>query len=79
MSAYRSAHGKQFYGSFRHETFGSKDCSKIAKFLSKITYGHRLGEVDEDQLPDSDFLIKVITADESWVYGCDIETKTYSS
>ena len=27
---------------------------------------------------DSDFLKKVITADESWVYGYDIETKAKS-
>ena len=26
-----------FYEYFRHETFGSEDCSKIAKFWSKIT------------------------------------------
>ena len=27
---------------------------------------------------DSDLLKKVITGDESWVYGCDIETKAQS-
>ena len=38
------------YGCFRHETCGSDDCFKIAKFLAKTTlHGHRSGDVDNVQ------------------------------
>ena len=50
----------KLYGCFRHETCVSEDCFKIAK-----------GDVDDVQ----DLLKKVITGDESWVYGYDLETK----
>ena len=66
-----------FYGCFRHETFGSGDCSKIAKFLSENM------DIAEEMLTtlndDPDLLEKVITGNESWVYGYDIETKAQSS
>ena len=37
MLEYRSAHTKQFYRCFRHETHGSEDFFKIAKLLAKTT------------------------------------------
>ena len=43
-----------FYGFFGHATCCGENCSKIAKFWAKTT---------------SHLLKKVITGDESWVYG----------
>ena len=40
-----------------------------------MSHGHRSGDVDDNP----DLLKKVITGDESWVYGYDIETKAQSS
>ena len=63
-----------FYGCFRHETCGSEDCSKIAK--------QRRTDIAQKMLmafnDDPDLLKKVITSDESWVYGYDLETKPQS-
>ena len=40
----------RFYGCYRHETCGSEDCSRIAKFCAKTTsHGHRSGDVDDVQ------------------------------
>ena len=64
-----------FYRCFRHETSGSEDFSKIAKFWGKTTsHGHHSEDVDEP-----DLLQKVITDEESWMNGYDIETKAPSS
>ena len=64
-----------FYGCFRDGRCGSEDCSKIAKFWAiTMLHGHSSGDVD-----DPDLLKKVITSDEWWVYGYDIETKAQSS
>ena len=39
-----------FYGCFRHELCGNKDCSKIVKFLARTTsHGHRSGDFDDVQ------------------------------
>ena len=66
-----------FYGCFRAEKCGSKYCSKIAKFLANTTsHGYRSEDVRED---DPDLHKKVITGDESCVYGYDIETKAQLS
>ena len=40
-----------------------------------MSHGHRSGGVDDDP----DLLQMVLTGDESWVYGYDIETKAQSS
>ena len=62
-----------FYGCFRHEVCGSEDCSKIATFWAKTTsQGHCSGD-------DPDLLKKVITGDESWMYGNGFESKAQSS
>ena len=64
-----------FYECIIHESRGSEDYSKIATFLVKTTsLEHRSGDID-----DPDLLKKVVTDDESWVYGYDIETKPQSS
>ena len=39
-----------------------------------MLHGHRSGDVD-----DPDMLKKIITVDESWVYGYDIKTKAQSN
>ena len=70
-----------FYECFRHETCGSKDCSRIAKFLGKVTsHGYHLGDVDDVQRRFR-FAKKGVTDDDSWVwvYGYDIEFKAQSS
>ena len=51
-----------FYGCFGHDTCGSKDCSKTAKFSAKTT---SLGDRSEDP----ELLKKVISFDVSWMYG----------
>ena len=39
-----------FFGCFRHETCGSNDCFKIAKFSAKTTWHvHRLADVNDVQ------------------------------
>ena len=50
---------------------------KLQKFWEKTTsHVHRSGVVDND--PNSELLKKVITGDESLMYGYDIETKDQS-
>ena len=78
MLAYRAAHANQFYGCFSHEICGSEACSKIAKFCVETTSrGHRSGDVDNCN-DDPDLLKKIVTGDESWIYGHDIKTKVQS-
>ena len=65
-----------FYGCFRHETCGREDCSKITEFSAKTTlHGHRSVDVDDDP----DLLKKVITGNESWLFGYETGTKALSS
>ena len=63
-----------FYRRFRRETCDTEDCSKIAKFWANS----RSMAISEKTLTtfnnDSVLLKKVITGDESWMYGHDIET-----
>ena len=61
---------------FKDETYNGEDCSKIAKFEQKQNCMDIAGEMLTTFNDDPDFLHKVITGDESWVNGCDIETKT---
>jgi hypothetical protein len=44
-----------------------------AKFVLRIQTADQLTSDDET------FLSRVITGDESWIYGCDPETKQHSS
>ena len=61
---------------FRHKTCGSEDCFKIVKFWVKTT-SHVLysGDADDVQRRSTIMIKKIITGDEWWVYGYDIETK----
>ena len=69
-------YGKQFIRMFKALTCGREDCSKIVTFLAKTTsHGLRAGYTNDDP----DLLKKVITSDESCIYGYDIETKAQSS
>ena len=43
--------------------------------IKTTSLGHRSEDVDDDL----DLLKKVLTGDESWLYGCDIKTKAQSS
>ena len=58
---------------------GSLDCSKIAKFRAKQSRMDIAQEMLRTFNDYPDLPKKVITNDESWVYGYDIETKTQSS
>ena len=56
-----------------------------AKFIPKLLTAEQKdfrSEIDQDNLEmisdDENVLKKVITDDESWVYGCDPETKQQS-
>ena len=57
----------------------NEDCSKIANFKQK----QRHMDIAQDLLTtlndDPDLLKKIITFDESWMYGFDIESKAQSS
>ena len=66
---------RNFYGCFRHETCGSEDCSKILLNCKNNVAWTTFRTTFSD---DPDLLKKVITGDESWVYGYDIETKAQS-
>ena len=55
--------------------FGS-DKRVAAKFVPKLLVAQ---EMLNDVNDDSDLLKRVITDDESWVSGCDVETKAQSS
>ena len=64
---------------FRFSEWACGRPAEDAKFWAKTTsHGHRSEDVD-DVHDDPDLLKKVITGDESWVYGYDIETKAQSS
>ena len=61
--------------SFRHETYGSEDCSK-----EKKQRGLGIAQEMFTTLNDNpDLLKKVITGEKSWMYGYDIQTKAQSS
>ena len=65
-----------FYGCFRHETCGSEDSSKILLNIEQKQIRMDIAQEMFTTLNDyADLLKKVITGDESWVYGYDIETK----
>ena len=71
MLTYRHIMLSNFYGYISYETCGSEDCAKIAKFWAKTTsHGYRSGDVNDNP----DLLKDGITADESCIYGYDIET-----
>ena len=71
MLTYRTFTSSNFYECFRHGVYGSEDCSKIVKFFAKtVSHLRRSGDVDDDLLK------KVITCDESWIFGYDIEAKS---
>ena len=62
-----------FYGCFRHETWGSEDCSKLLNFERKqrrMDIAHYMLTMFND---DPTFLKNVITCDESGVYGYNIK------
>ena len=56
------------YGCFWHEICGNENCSKVAKFLTKLTSYGRL------RFSQKDFLI---TGDESWLYFHDYKNAPY--
>ena len=64
-----------FHECFSHETCGRENYSEIAKFWAK----QRRMDIDQEKLTtfndDPELLKKIITGDESWVYGYDIEAK----
>ena len=54
----------------------------VPRLMTSDQQAHRV-QVCQDLLDhsenDKEFLSKIITGDESWVYGCDVETKVQSS
>ena len=60
-----------------------RGAAKIVPKLQNFEQKQRRINIAQEMLAmfndDLDLLIKVITGDESWVYGYDIETKTQSS
>ena len=70
---------RNFSGCFRHERAAAKSVPKLLNFEQKqhrIYIAQKMLTMFND---DPDLLKKVITGDESWVYGYDIETKAQSS
>ena len=63
-----------FYGCFSYETCGREECFKIAKFWAETISQEMLTRFNNDP----DLLKKVITGDESWMYGHDIKIKAQS-
>ena len=79
MLAFRSAHAKQFFP----DVLGMKRAAaKIVPRLLNFDQKQRSMDIAQEMLTmfnnDPDLLKKVITGDESWVYGYDIETKAQS-
>ena len=72
MSAYRLAHAMQFFRIFWF-------VPKLLNFDQKTRRMTIAQEMLNDVNDDPDLLKKVITGNESWVYGYDVETKAQSS
>ena len=78
MLAYRAAHTKQFYGCFRYKHAATKIAPQLLNFELKQQRMDIAQEMLTTFNDDPDLLKKVITSDESWIYGCIIENKAQS-
>ena len=64
-----------FYACFRHELAGAKIVPKLLNFEQKRRHMDIVQEMFTTFNDDLDLLKKIVTGDELWVYGYDIETK----
>ena len=64
---------------FWHEMYHSKICSVASATRAEGTLCWVANDLIQTATNEPDFLKKLITRDESWVYGYDLETKVQSS